>query len=60
LAIQPHEWERIKSGLFVIYALGFIFYRDETGQHHKTAFCRRLDPYLRFRKVDDPDLEYED
>lgn len=60
LAIQPHEWERIKSGHFVIYASGFIFYRDEAGQHHKTAFCRRLDPYLRFRKVDDPDLEYED
>jgi hypothetical protein len=61
LHVQPDELEDFRSGKSAIYALGFFFYRDGANQHHRTAFCRRLlIKDLRFKPVDDPDLEYED
>jgi hypothetical protein len=44
-----------------VYAVGFIHYRDDVSQYHKTAFCRRLDYQNgRFIAVKDADLEFED
>jgi len=41
-----------------IYALGYIWYRDELYQPHKTWFCHRFDrTSQRFSPVDDPELE---
>jgi hypothetical protein len=59
--LQPHERDSLADGSLAIWVLGFVYYQDEAGQHRKTAFCYRAKhPDLRFYKVDDPDLSYDD
>jgi hypothetical protein len=61
LHLHPDELEDFKNGKFAIYVLGYFFYRDGANQHHRTAFCRKLlFKDLRFKPVEDSDLEYED
>jgi hypothetical protein len=62
LSLQPAEAHDIViTSKETLYALGFIYYRDDTGQHHKTAFCRRFSIGTgRFHAVIDSDLKYED
>jgi hypothetical protein len=44
-----------------LFFYGYIAYADEMGHTFLTAFCRVYNPStFRFRKVDDPDYEYED
>ncbi len=60
LFLQHPEAQGLVSGASNVWAIGFVFYRDQVGSHHKTGFCRRLDRSTgRFFVINDPDLEYE-
>ncbi len=64
LALQPHEWKQLKEDhSTTVFAFGYIFYRNDAGQHHRTGFCYRYDAWSwnkRFYPVtNDSDLSYE-
>ena len=62
LSLQPHEWQQFSRNEKTVYVFGYIFYKNDAGQHHRTGFCYRYDkPKRRFYPVDppDPDLQYE-
>jgi hypothetical protein len=60
------EVEDIRTSRSKLYCVGWLSYEDLAGRMRITGFCRRMDGDLtdsyhaRFRKVDDPDYEYED
>jgi hypothetical protein len=56
----PDHIQGMDEGTQALWALGYIFYRDEGGVAHKTAFCRRYDATTRrFYSTGDTELEYE-
>jgi hypothetical protein len=60
-AIVPSDKTRIYDGGLRYRLLGYIQYRDDSGNIRRTAFCREKKPTQhRFLTVNDPDYEYED
>jgi hypothetical protein len=62
LPIRPDEWTEFCQNSITVYALGYIFYQNQAGQHHRTGFCYRYDQFKErfYRTVPpDPDLDYE-
>jgi len=59
-ALTPAHLEGMIAGTLAIWAFGYVFYSDNLGRDHKTAFCRRFDrPTRRFVTTHDSELDYE-
>ena len=55
-----NEIDRVRSGNWSLYVLGWVEYTDDRDMKRRTAFCRKYDANKRrfFAAEDDPDYEY--
>jgi hypothetical protein len=60
--VSAEETEAVERGWRRLHVIGCIRYMDDNAVRSETGFFRYFDPgpARRFRKVNDPDYEYED
>jgi hypothetical protein len=63
LALHPGQRaDLLDGGSLAVWAMGFVYYQDGTGQHRKMGFCYQAKKGFDFRffSANDPDLSYEE